>query len=173
VCQFNPAGRRRLLRLQDPSAAAAGSTPSRWRMASSSFFLPDQTPHLYGLVVSCDGDIVRFRDPSRSGGPYFESKNFSEVKLAPGVSPHRFIGVESPDGPPPKVCLPKPADRLPTMTIIKHLCLFNPAKPHPTTSTPMLTDTSGRAALGRETNQPTALCNSHGTVHYSCSSCIY
>eukprot|EP01047_Picozoa_sp_COSAG01_P009437 COSAG01_NODE_387_length_17738_cov_14.410171_13_plen_220_part_00 len=74
----------------------------------------------YGLVVSCDDDIIRFRDPAKAGGPYFESKNFSEIKLAPGVSPHRFIGVQSPDGPPPKVCLPScPEDRLPTMTIIK------------------------------------------------------
>ena len=74
----------------------------------------------YGLVVSCNDDIVRFRDPSRSGGPYFESKNFSEIKLAPGISPHRFIGITSPDGPPPKVCLPtSPEERLPTMTIIK------------------------------------------------------
>ena len=74
----------------------------------------------YGLVVSCDDDIIRFRDPSKAGGPYFESKNFSEIKLAPGVSPHRFIGVQSPDGPPPKVCLPScPDDRLPTMTIIR------------------------------------------------------
>ena len=68
----------------------------------------------YGLVVSCDDDIIRFRDPAKAGGPYFESKNFSEIKLAPGVSPHRFIGVQSPDGPPPKVCLPScPEDRLP------------------------------------------------------------
>jgi hypothetical protein len=39
----------------------------------------------YGLVVRCDGDIVKFRDPSKSGGPYFESKNFSAIKLAPGI----------------------------------------------------------------------------------------
>ena len=74
----------------------------------------------YGLVVRCKGDIVQFRDPSRAGGPYFESKNFSEIKLAPGISPHRFIGIPSPDGPTPKVCLPAgPDDRLPTMTVIR------------------------------------------------------
>jgi hypothetical protein len=74
----------------------------------------------YGLVVRCEGDIVKFRDPSKSGGPYFDSKNFSAIKLAPGISPHRFIGCKQPDGPEPKVCLPSlPEHRLPTMTIIK------------------------------------------------------
>eukprot|EP01047_Picozoa_sp_COSAG01_P007181 COSAG01_NODE_270_length_19812_cov_77.078324_4_plen_84_part_00 len=54
------------------------------------------------------------------GGPYFDSKNFSAIKLAPGISPHRFMGCKQPDGPEPKVCLPSlPEHRLPTMTIIK------------------------------------------------------